>query len=270
MRKLKTLNKTSNYKILSALPIMSVCLATTSQTSSAMFRSAFNSFSKFIQRSAQSTINPSNPEVKYIYRNGSRIAITHTGSLKNSNLNQTSGISTTTSPSPKPSLSVRPKTFTSSSSQAQSTSNETSNKNNNTTSSASTLTTTSTSTPSPNSNLNVRAKTSTSSNLQAQSPDSYDDPSSMNPFSQLILQSISNGASATEVANTIVDMTFPIAKVNLMKNHYERLLLGKATSKIINNDNNSSLPHLLSNSIISKIQIKAMEKNPLFALELTE
>lgn len=217
MRKLKTLNKTSNYKILSALPIMSVCLATTSQTSSAMFRSAFNSFSKFVQRSAQSTINPSNPEVKYIYRNGSRIAITHTGSLKNSNLNQTSGISTTTSPS-------------------------------------------------PNSNLNVRPKTSTSSNLQAQSPDSYDDPSSMNPFSQLILQSISNGASATEVANTIVDMTFPIAKVNLMKNHYERLLLGKATSKIINNDNNSSLPHLLSNSIISKIQIKAMEKNPLFAL----
>ncbi len=217
MRKLKTLNKTSNYKILSALPIMSVCLATTSQTSSAMFRSAFNSFSKFVQRSAQSTINPSNLEVKYIYRNGSRIAITHTGSLKNSNLNQTSGISTTTSPS-------------------------------------------------PNSNLNVRPKTSTSSNLQAQSPDSYDDPSSMNPFSQLILQSISNGASATEVANTIVDMTFPIAKVNLMKNHYERLLLGKATSKIINNDNNSSLPHLLSNSIISKIQIKAMEKNPLFAL----
>ena len=221
MRKLKPLNKTSNYKILSALPIMSVCLATTSQTSSAMFRSAFNSFSKFVQRSAQSTINPSNPEVKYIYRNGSRIAITHTGSLKNSNLNQTSGISTTTSPS-------------------------------------------------PNSNLNVRPKTSTSSNLQAQSPDSYDDPSSMNPFSQLILQSISNGASATEVANTIVDMTFPIAKVNLMKNHYERLLPGKATSKIINNDNNSSLPHLLSNSIISKIQIKAMEKNPLFALELTE
>lgn len=217
MRKLKTLNKTSNYKILSALPIMSVCLATTSQTSSAMFRSAFNSFSKFVQRSAQSTINPSNPEVKYIYRNGSRIAITHTSSLKNSNLNQTSGISTATSPS-------------------------------------------------PNSNLNVRPKTSTSSNLQAQSPDSYDDPSSMNPFSQLILQSISNGASATEVANTIVDMTFPIAKVNLMKNHYERLLLGKATSKIINNDNNSSLPHLLSNSIISKIQIKAMEKNPLFAL----
>lgn len=221
MRKLKTLNKTSNYKILSTLTIMSVCLSTTSQTSSAMFRSAFNSFSKFVQRSAQSTINPSNPEVKYIYRNGSRIAITHTGSLKNSNLNQTSGISTTTSPS-------------------------------------------------PNSNLNVRAKTSTSSNLQAQSPDSYDDPSSMNPFSQLILQSISNGASATEVANTIVDMTFPIAKVNLMKNHYERMLLGKATSKIINNDNNSSLPHLLSNSIISKIQIKAMEKNPLFALELTE
>ena len=217
MRKLKTLNKTSNYKILSALPIMSVCLATTSQTSSAMFRSAFNSFSKFVQRSAQSTINPSNLEVKYIFTEMVLRSHNPSGSLKNSNLNQTSGISTTTSPS-------------------------------------------------PNSNLNVRPKTSTSSNLQAQSPDSYDDPSSMNPFSQLILQSISNGASATEVANTIVDMTFPIAKVNLMKNHYERLLLGKATSKIINNDNNSSLPHLLSNSIISKIQIKAMEKNPLFAL----
>lgn len=182
MRKLKTLNKTSNYKILSALPIMSVCLATTSQTSSAMFRSAFSSFSRFIQRSTQSTINPSSQEVKYIYRNGSRIAITHTGSLKNSNLNQTSGISTTTppssntntlsrtssapattsisTPSPNPSLNVRPKTSTSSTLQSQSTNNTMSNRDNKATSSTAIINTTSTSTSSPNSDSNINPKTS--------------------------------------------------------------------------------------------------------------
>lgn len=181
MKKLKTLN----YKILSTLPVISVCLATTQQTSSAMFRSAFSSFSRFIQRSTQSTINPSSQEVKYIYRNGSRIAITHTGSLKNSNLNQTSGISTTTSPSsstntlsrtssapattststpsPNPSLNVRPKTSTSSTLQSQSTNNTMSNRDNKDTSSTAIINTTSTSTSSPNSDSSINPKTYQSS-----------------------------------------------------------------------------------------------------------
>lgn len=291
MRKLKTLNKTSNYKILSALPIMGICLASTPQTSSAMFRSAFNSASRIIQNSTSKTLSPATSKVTYIYRNGSRVAITHSNSLKNSNSNQTSDISATTSasssrntlrtssaitktptpiPSPSSNLSVRPKTFTSSSSQGQSTNNETSNKNNNTTSSTSTLTTASTSTPSSSSNLNVRPKTSASSNLQTQSPDSDDDPSKMNPFSQLVLQLISNGASEEEITDTIANITFPILKVNLIRNYYERTLLGKVNPKIINNDNNSDLAHLLSNSILSQMQIKVMEKNPFFALKLTK
>lgn len=44
MKKLKNFNKTLNYKILSALPVIGVCLATTSQTSSAMFKNSLKFF----------------------------------------------------------------------------------------------------------------------------------------------------------------------------------------------------------------------------------
>lgn len=87
MKKLKTLN----YKILSTLPVISVCLATTQQTSSAMLRS---SFSRVLQTSSKNTIttNTSTQTVKYLYRSGSRVPVLDSNPLKNTNPNSSFSI----------------------------------------------------------------------------------------------------------------------------------------------------------------------------------
>lgn len=86
MKKLKTLN----YKILSTLPVISVCLATTQQTSSAMLRS---SFSRVLQTSSKNTITTTSPQtLKYLYRNGARVSIFDSNPLKNTNPNSSFSI----------------------------------------------------------------------------------------------------------------------------------------------------------------------------------
>lgn len=102
MKKLKTLN----YKILSTLPVISVCLATTQQTSSAMLRSALSSFSRVLQTSSKNTIttNTSTQTVKYLYRNGARVSVLDSNPLKNTNPN--SSFSTKSSPVNPPTAST--------------------------------------------------------------------------------------------------------------------------------------------------------------------
>lgn len=101
MKKLKTLN----YKILSTLPVMGACLAATSQTSSAMLRSALSSFSRVLQTSTKNTITTTSPQtVKYLYRNGARVSVLDSNPLKNTNPN--SSFSTKSSPVNPPTAST--------------------------------------------------------------------------------------------------------------------------------------------------------------------
>lgn len=103
MKKLKTLN----YKILSTLPVISVCLATTSQTSSAMLRSALSSFSRVLQTSSKNTITTNSPQtVKYLYRSGARVSILDSNPLKNTNPNSSFSTKSTSVNSPTTSTNI--------------------------------------------------------------------------------------------------------------------------------------------------------------------
>lgn len=93
MKKLKNFNKVLNYKILSALPVMGACLAATSQTSSAMLRSALSSFSRILQTSTKNTITTTSPQtVKYLYRSGAKVSVLDSNPLKNTNPNSSFSI----------------------------------------------------------------------------------------------------------------------------------------------------------------------------------
>ena len=93
LKKLKNFNKVLNYKILSALPVMGACLAATSQTSSAMLRSALSSFSRILQTSTKNTITTTSPQtVKYLYRSGAKVSVLDSNPLKIQNPNSSFSI----------------------------------------------------------------------------------------------------------------------------------------------------------------------------------
>lgn len=87
MKKLKHFNKALNYKILSTLPVIGICLITDKQISNSMFKSTLKTIPSTSQ---SSTTNTPNPKVTHLYRNGRRLTI-----ISGSSSNLTSGTSST-------------------------------------------------------------------------------------------------------------------------------------------------------------------------------